>query len=421
MKKILLIVGNYSPNPSSVGITIRPLIAALKQDGYSISLITNNTDLNYGDYEIIDDVKIYRISDNRIIKIERAQVMLENHPLFLKLVKKIINFFYLYIFGIIKFERSYSGWNVNKIFKKANKLILEEEIGQILTISFPFKSHIAALKCKKKFKGNLKWTMYEFDPFALNESNRKCLFINNKKRNLETKVMSHADKIFLTPELYDSYSKDVFPSFKDKMISIPYATLKPSSTITFEEISIKKRKTSCVFSGRLYQNIRNPELVVKLFDSVEDAELTFITDESGRSLIEQLNPSKNIKILPFMPYEENMKILKKCDILINIGNTTIYQVPGKLFELIGLGKPIIHFSSGAKDTSLKYLKKYPLSLIVDPNLDESKSINAITDFLQTYRGRRLSNDEIRVAMGEFTHENALKIFMNNLSNHGGAI
>ena len=51
----------------------------------------------------------------------------------------------------------------------------------------------------------------------------------------------------------------------------------------------------------------------------------------------------------------------EADVLINIGNTTTFQLPSKLIEYASMSKPILNISSVNGDSSTKFLSSYPLA------------------------------------------------------------
>ena len=56
--------------------------------------------------------------------------------------------------------------------------------------------------------------------------------------------------------------------------------------------------------------------------------------------------------------KEALRVMNQSDFLINIGNSTTYQLPSKTIEYLASQKPIINFSSTAKDSSSELLKKF---------------------------------------------------------------
>ncbi|MDO1527644.1 glycosyltransferase [Fulvimonas sp. R45] len=56
-----------------------------------------------------------------------------------------------------------------------------------------------------------------------------------------------------------------------------------------------------------------------------------------------------IVFLGEQPHEYVLELQRRCDVLVNIGNALAAQTPGKLFEYLGSGKPILHCYSEESD------------------------------------------------------------------------
>ena len=55
-------------------------------------------------------------------------------------------------------------------------------------------------------------------------------------------------------------------------------------------------------------------------------------------------------------------ILSFADVLVSMKKSE--RMSGKIFEYMGLKKPVVHFSGSTEDPDVKYLERYPLSVIV---------------------------------------------------------
>ena len=90
---------------------------------------------------------------------------------------------------------------------------------------------------------------------------------------------------------------------------------------------------------------------------------------------------ENIICYGRVPKDVVMGAIGDADVLINIGNSISNQLPSKLLEYIGTGKPIINFYRINNDTSNHYLSKYPLSCLVYEDLNK---IDGNTNFLNNF-------------------------------------
>lgn len=74
-----------------------------------------------------------------------------------------------------------------------------------------------------------------------------------------------------------------------------------------------------------------------------------------------------------------MRLLAESDFVVNIGNTTPFQLPSKLVEYAAMGKHIINFTGCPRDSSALFLKNYPGAIHMDPH---SVEIRRLREFLE---------------------------------------
>ncbi|WP_158637100.1 glycosyltransferase [Arenimonas daejeonensis] len=58
-----------------------------------------------------------------------------------------------------------------------------------------------------------------------------------------------------------------------------------------------------------------------------------------------------IRLLGFMPHLHALKAQRRADVLVNIANDNPCQVPGKLYEYLGAGRPILHLGDSPDDAA----------------------------------------------------------------------
>jgi hypothetical protein len=57
-----------------------------------------------------------------------------------------------------------------------------------------------------------------------------------------------------------------------------------------------------------------------------------------------------------------VQAMKEADILVNIGNDTLYQLPSKVVEYASMGKPVLNIARTEKDSSAAFFGTYPAAL-----------------------------------------------------------
>lgn len=410
MKKGLVILANYHPNPSSVANCMKPLIRNLSKI-CDIDILTDRTHVYIPQFEIVDNINIYRIDDLRkmntfglddLVKIESS------YPL--RLITKGISFIlkglYYLKYVIIAKEKNTAGWEVKRVFEKFEELHKKQKYDFVISVSLPFQSHYIAEVIKDKYKDSIKWAVFEFDPFAYNfviKANKK---LRKEMKRDEERIFKKADCIVLTPELYEFYTREKYIESSSKVKKLPFANIEPIR-YEFNNVSnnfMEKNKVNCFFSGRLYNDIRNPSTVIELFsETCENVHLIMMTNFSIEKLQEFTSEEYKPTVIPFQNRDTALYNLVHADILVNIGNTVEHQVPGKIFEYMSTGKPIIHFSKIKNDPAVKYLLKYPKVLIINEWEKEKHNYKKmIEEFCEQNKNYELLFDEVSEYLGEYS-------------------
>lgn len=304
-------------------------------------------------------------------------------------VKKTI----LLIWKQIYWPDSVCFWYFSAI-KQAQKLFDLYQYESLISVSLPFTGHLVGLRLKKIFP-HIKWMVDVGDPFSFQESepiNNRQLY-RNLNKIVEKKVFLQADSISVTTKpTLEKYVK-LFPEVKSKIEIIP--PLISISSDTEDKVKVlpeKSHKIKMVFVGRLYKNIRNPSFLLKLFSHLLDTplgnnlELHFFGEFQEcynyfipyRQLI-----NSHLFLHGVVNHSQAIQAMKSSDILINIGNKTIYQLPSKIVEYVSMSKPIINLSQILEDSSREFLKEYPLALCLLETEDNdcSEIIQNITKFI----------------------------------------
>ncbi|MBU0985275.1 MAG: hypothetical protein KKA42_15480, partial [candidate division Zixibacteria bacterium] len=82
---------------------------------------------------------------------------------------------------------------------------------------------------------------------------------------------------------------------------------------------------------------------------------------------------------------EVVRAMQDADILVNISNQSMHQLPSKVVEYVWTGKPLLNLTTVAKDTTSEFLAAYPglLSLVVSDGKPTNLDVAALRDFVAT--------------------------------------
>jgi hypothetical protein len=168
-------------------------------------------------------------------------------------------------------EKGTGGWEESRVLDKIIELDKKKRYDIVISASLPFQSHYIAEKFKDIRGDNLKWIVFEFDPFAFNEGIKASQRYRKKMYTDEKRIIKKCDATCLTPELYSYYKKENYIQLDSKINILPFANLEQ---IKFDSARVSKNfminnKINCLFAGQLYHDIRNPKKLLDTFSKLD--------------------------------------------------------------------------------------------------------------------------------------------------------
>lgn len=174
---------------------------------------------------------------------------------------------------------------------------------------------------------------------------------------LEARVMREADHVLVTTQS------------ALELLGERHGSGAPVSVITqgfdeqFAASRMPKNRDSALqllYSGSFY-SFRDPKALIEAVLDVPGVSLSIASRSVPDWLIACADefPDKVI-LLGSMHHRRLLLLQRQMDILVNLGNADPCQVPGKLYEYFGAGRPILHLSIAASDASgdlLRALKR----------------------------------------------------------------
>tara|TARA_R110002072_G_scaffold50294_4_gene135698 strand:- start:99 stop:1310 length:1212 start_codon:yes stop_codon:yes gene_type:complete len=238
----------------------------------------------------------------------------------------------------------YHGWRLGL------KMIKEHQ-PDVIWSTFPVSTaHRIALKLKQKT--GIKWVADFRDPLHSHcDDNYKN--ISQKAKDIDKQTVEQADiLVFATQNMAELYKKayPMQPAEKFHVIGNGYDE---SLFEGLERTEPVDDVFTLLYSGGLYPHGRDP---VPLFHAiaqlVEEGKLEkdkFLLKFRGAgdgaayiSLLSELNITKMVQFLPSVPYKDSIQEMKNADgLLVLQGKTFNNQIPGKIYEYIATGNPIL--------------------------------------------------------------------------------
>lgn len=265
----------------------------------------------------------------------------------------------LYIRGNFFIPDARVGWvkpSVNYLLE----YIENQNIKTIITTGPPHSVHLIGLKLKEKL--GVRWLTDFRDPWTTIGYHKQLKLAKASKakhKALERQVLNTSDQIIVT----SFNTKKEFSQITNKPIEVITNGYDNELTIDFEMDS----KFTISHIGSLLSK-RNPENLWRVLTDLVKENLEFAKDFQlrlvgvvGEDILDYLKKifsSNHIDYVGYVSHKESVVFQKKSQVLLLIeidSEDTKCIIPGKLFEYMVSGRPII--SIGPKDTDVEKILK----------------------------------------------------------------
>lgn len=393
MENLLFIVSGYYPDSRSGAQVIKHLAEELKQT-YNIYVYTlDNSIEQYECYEQ-DDIAVIRNCTRDKNKVKR-------------LIGRLDSIFR----GIVYCNMLY-------IYKEATivkELIEDKKITQVISVCSPIESHVVAFFAKKNC--NFEWSALYLDPFFSNQQLKKSLL--NKRKKMEYSILKKADKILAYNLIFNDFKNQNI--YSSKLYEIYFPGILKHDTFSFKkEFILNNKKINCLFMGTLYADIRSPEYFFQMCQKIDDDQIQFYFIGSKIGFKEEYFKNWEHRLKNRLYFYDRVEeeiiyfIANQANILINIGNLVSNQIPGKIFDYISLGKPIVNIYKLHNCPSLEYLENYPYKI----NIFEGDriSINSVSmkNFIKQNYCEKVEFDQVYETYKAYTPQEVAHKFTNIL-------
>jgi glycosyl transferase family 4 len=258
--------------------------------------------------------------------------------------------------------------------RQAKALMRRQNYDALITVSPFFTAHLVGKGLKSEFCDML-WLVDCGDPYSFQETepHYNRLLYRGLSHHVERNVFRETNAITVTTLPTADIYKAHFPESAGKIQVIPPLLSLPEKSASSGRFFPDDKKIRLHFAGSLYPRTRRPDYLLALFaglidqpDLADQVELHFWGDASrvmdAFSAYKHLLESGKIMLHGMVSRELVTQSMHEASILVNIGNTTPYQLPSKVVEYGSTGKPILNLIQIENDTSQSVLDTYPSSL-----------------------------------------------------------
>lgn len=148
------------------------------------------------------------------------------------------------------------------------------------------------------------------------------------------------------------------------------------------DIGMRPDLLDMLYTGSFY-SFRRPVELVRAVVAAGSARLSIATSRAPRWLREaaEAHP-ESIQVLGFLPHETVVALQRRADVLVNIANDDEAHIPGKLYEYLGSGRPILHLDAGKGDEAADLVRELRRGLV---RLNEEGQIVDALDTLKALK------------------------------------
>jgi glycosyltransferase involved in cell wall biosynthesis len=412
MKKILIVLGSYFPKPSANGICVQQVANKLIEKGVEVSIVANKQS-GMEDFEVINGVKVYRVElgwIERIIELSnKNNFLFSNHIIkIMVLIRKIKLFLSFPIWPLISPLRSF------KIYSKLKQLHQVDNFDVVMPVYTPIEGLIAGILLKMKF-GNFKLIYYFLDtlsggtppgPFSKK-------WLSKRGFKWENLIFKKADSIFILESHKNNYLDEKYKRHHAKIEVVDIPLVRNIKSEIKNSYNYNSNKITFVFTGSLQKKVRNPSFFIELFKRLNVGNLyelnIFGSTDSNIILNNTYAKEYGIRYHGLVDINKAYEEMLNADTLVNIGNDSEHMIPSKIFEYLSLGKPVIATYKSSVDPSIPYLKKYPLSLLLEEDWDKmDQYVNELENFINNSHNKTLEFEKIKEIYFENTPSHIVK-------------
>lgn len=393
-KSMVVLCGNYYPSPSPTGLCTKRYLELVSEE-YDIDIICLSQNGESGTVTE-DGFNIHTLADKHMCLEYKTK---GNFKKFIHLV------------GAVQIKFSVLGnmkWFAKAALKKMVELEKSRKIDIVFTVCSPFAAHIAGCNFKKNHPNTI-LCLYTVDPYSSKYRIRPFFCSLDKLIQKEKEVFSQADVLMLSEEVYNT-RKELYSDCKNCTV-LPYMLPMVKPQINTEGI-FEKSVVNCVYAGRFYKDIRNPEYMLSVFSKADKKIVLHLYSVGCEDIVDKCR-SDNIIVHGIVSQEEIQKVYAAADILIGVGNASKDFLPSKTFEYIVNLKPVVYFNYA--DISNEVLEKYPCALQFSNTGDITEAAEKLMLFCESSVNEVINQQDISNIYFKNSKENIKSILLGAFS------
>lgn len=325
-----------------------------------IERLTNNDNFSKDEFIIISRHKkqdVIKTSPNVINHIIPNHMSIKGQGF----IRGIKAFFYKLINKFLSFFYPKNIYSARDFYKCGQKVLKENKVDVIISVSGPFASQLAGAKLSKQF--NIPFYSWYTDPLLFNVNYLK--FSEKRLSKLESKWIKNANNVFMPNNYYEKYEQTL--NFdKDKFIRVELPCFFKKDELMLINSTIPQNNV--IHTGDFFNKFRDPKqlfvLAKRMSKTTNYSFVNFGTmDKKLKHLYNDEMPS-NIKFSERIAGETLLKVIGQASLLVIVDNEYGIQIPSKAFEYISTGKPILLIYNNPESPTKRLLENYEYLIVL---------------------------------------------------------
>lgn len=369
-KKILFVLGDYLNGSSQNGICVDSIKNKLLEMGIDIHILC---------YQ------------------ESKQQVKKNEVIFTILKEEYKSLSAKYIINILFHPPIVYKNTVKNYADTISQLYAKYKYDAIVGVMNPAEAVEGVYKFKKNHK-NINTILYEIDPVSnkfIGSKNIVKLVYRKIVKMWERKMYGTFDTIIHMKTHYKHFQNNFYQLYNNKTYYLDIPNFWPVKNICTK---IKTDKLSMIYAGAFYPKLRNPDYLINLgkyISNINKVECSIYTDDRMKDhLLKLIGDNNDICLCKMIPNTILQEKMENVDVLLSVGNKSSEFLPSKIFTYMSLGRPIVHILGDINDSVIPYLEKYPLALLLDPNVTVEKNSKLFFEFIDKIDNVMISREEL---------------------------
>jgi hypothetical protein len=285
-----------------------------------------------------------------------------------------------------------------------SRILAARRFDLIVSSAAPFSSHVVAHRLHAW--SQVPWVGDFSDPYAENPFVERPEWRRRIDRALEDSWFRSLDGVIVpVPEMREFFLRRHPKTSADSIHVIPYGfddeLIAATEPRHFEGFTV-------VHTGTFYHGLRDPGPFFRGLSLVRDLPLRVVhagvLHEDWVRALEQLGISDRFEVLGLLPREGVVPLQLGGSCLLSIGNRGGLQLPGKLLDYLGAGRPILALRNDTHDIAADLVESTRSGLVV-PN-EPASIAEAIRSMYAWWKEGALD--------ARFTHDGARDYAWSNL-------